>query len=117
MSAVSRGIRTQPITRKKKVKVKKKQGIGPQSPDLGNDYTMSDEDYKKFENSSFNGGEIMSIDVGIPMKSVTAPGRNVTNKKVLVQDRPITRKRKKNTSGSSRFSEGGMIVSSLYESF
>ena len=116
MSAVSRGIRTQPITRKKKVKVKKKQGIGPQSPDLGYD-VMSDEDYKKFENSSFNGGEIMSIDVGIPMKSVTAPGRNVTNKKVLVQDRPITRKRKKNTSGSSRFSEGGMIVSSLYESF
>jgi len=116
MSVISRGIRTTPIKKKKKVKVKKKQGIGPQSPDLGYD-VMSDEDYKKFENSSSNAGEIMSIDVGIPMKSVLAPHRNPTNKKVLVQDRPVTRKRPKNKSGSARFSEGGMIVASLYESF
>ena len=50
-------------------------------------------------------------------KLITAPGRNVTNKKVRVIDRPSKRKKPKNTSGSSRFSEGGMIVSSLYESF
>ena len=50
-------------------------------------------------------------------KMVLAPHRNPTNKKVLVQDRPVTRKRPKNKSGSARFSEGGMIVASLYESF
>lgn len=106
MSVISRGIRTTPIKKKKKVKVKKKQGIGPQSPDLGYD-VMSDEDYKKFENSSSNAGEIMSIDVGIPMKSVTAPHRNPTNKKVKVADRPTKRRKPKNTSGSVRMNKGG----------
>ena len=48
-------------------------------------------------------------------KMVTAPGRNVTNKKVRVIDRP-GKPRPKNTSGSARFAGGG-LVASLYESF
>ena len=113
MSAVSRGIRTQPITRKKKVKVKKKQSIGPQTPDAGTGDILENKAVVE------EGYEPLFIDFRIPMKSVTAPGRGTGPgpKKLLVEDRPITRKKKKNTSGSSRFSEGGMIVSSLYESF
>ena len=49
-------------------------------------------------------------------KMVLAPHRNPTNKKVRVIDRPSKRNRPKNTSGSSRFSGGG-LVASLYESF
>jgi hypothetical protein len=49
-------------------------------------------------------------------KMVTAPGRNPTNKKVRVIDRPSKRKKQKNTSGSARFAGGG-LVASLYESF
>ena len=48
-------------------------------------------------------------------KMITAPGRNVTNKKVRVIDRP-GKPRPKNTSGSARFAGGG-LVASLYESF
>ena len=54
------------------------------------------------------------IDLGdvvasVKTKLVTAPGRNPTNKKVRVIDRPGTRKGPKNTSGSSRFSDGGKL--------
>jgi len=48
-------------------------------------------------------------------KLVLAPHRNPTNKKVRVIDRP-GKPRPKNTSGSARFSGGG-LVASLYESF
>jgi len=114
MSAVSRGIRTPTIKKKKKekkVKVKKNQGIGPQTPDAGTGDILENKAVVE------EGYEPLFIDVGIPMKRVTAPHRNPTNKKVWVQDRPATRKRPKNKSGSTRLSEGGMIVSSLYESF
>jgi len=54
------------------------------------------------------------IDLGdvvasVKTKLVTAPHRNPTNKMVRVIDRPSTRKRPKNTSGSSRFSDGGKL--------
>jgi len=58
----------------------------------------------------------LKINIDIPMKQVTAPHRNPTNKKVWVQHNPSKKRRPKNTSGSARFSGGG-LVASLYESF
>tara|TARA_R110001592_G_scaffold328793_1_gene610418 strand:- start:892 stop:1575 length:684 start_codon:yes stop_codon:yes gene_type:complete len=49
-------------------------------------------------------------------KMVLAPHRNPMNKKVRVIDRPVTRKKPKNNTGSARFAGGG-LVASLYESF
>ena len=119
-------------------------GIGPQTPDAGTGDTMENKSvvdgYEPLEITIHTGrnqnpGALMGNKYTGPRrkkggkgsyqrgktapktKLVLAPHRNPTNKKVRVIDRPVTRKRPKNTSGSARFSEGGMIVSSLYESF
>ena len=122
-------------------------GIGPQTPDAGTGDTMENKsvvdgyDDEPLQITIYTGplnqnpGALMGNKNTGPRrkkvgkgsyqrgttapktKLITAPGRNVTNKKVRVIDRPSKRKKPKNTSGSSRFSEGGMIVSSLYESF
>lgn len=120
-------------------------GIGPQTPDAGTGDTMENKSvvdgYEPLEITintgprNQNPGALMGNKYTGPRrkkvgkgsykrgttapktKLVLAPHRNPTNKKVRVIDRPVTRKKPKNNTGSARFSEGGMIVSSLYESF
>jgi len=121
-------------------------GIGPQVPDLSSDLeNISNVDYSKDNKDSAlkitintgrnqNPGALMGNKNTGPRrkkvgkgsyqrgttapktKLVLAPHRNPMNKKVRVIDRPVTRKKPKNNTGSARFSGGG-LVASLYESF
>ena len=123
--------------------VKPKQDMGPQVPDLST-YDPADKSTVDYSKDNKDPGMTMKSKPKKTMKSkpkktmkskpkkkisgsyqrgttapktkmVTAPGRNPTNKKVRVIDRP-GKPRPKNTSGSARFAGGG-LVASLYESF
>ncbi len=64
---------------------------------------------------NFKPSKIEDIAVVAKTKMVTAPGRNPTNKKVRVLDRPVKKRKKKMVNPGRGFSEGGMIVASQYK--
>jgi hypothetical protein len=64
---------------------------------------------------NFKPSKIEDIAVVAKTKMVTAPGRNPTNKKVRVLDRPVKKRKKKMVNTTRGFSEGGMIVASQYK--
>ena len=63
----------------------------------------------------FKPSKIEDIAVVAKTKTVTAPGRNPTNKKVRVLDRPVKKRQKNMVTTTRGFSEGGMIVASPYK--
>ena len=64
---------------------------------------------------NFKPSKIEDIAVVAKTKMVTAPGRNPTNKKVRVLDRPVKKRKKEMVNPGRGFSEGGMIVASQYK--
>jgi hypothetical protein len=77
-------------------------------------YGTSDGDQKGFPEGP---GAPLTIDVKIPTKLVTAPGRGTGPgpKKVRVQDRKGKKRKKKMVNPGRGFSEGGKLVASFYK--
>jgi len=136
MSAISQGIRTQPITRKKKVKEKKSniESLGEIEVTGGKDTSTPTKILRSKSGKGRAIGRMKQVGgtARVPIykkvknyddytkkekNKMTDEEYNKMEKASTIQYKNPKYKTPKNTSGSSRFSEGGMIVSSLYESF